>query len=133
MRWYQRFERGWETAKNYFRYRVSSALSEGINNVIKSLKRRAFGYKNMEYFQLKIMQVWLLELQICFSIPSTTYTNVRETRFSESILATRPNFRQKKSAQKTHIAPPDSHNPLSSKAFLNVAILTHFGTGLALS
>jgi transposase len=57
MRWYQNFEAGWETVKNYFRYRVTSALSEGINNVIKMVKRRAFGYKNMEYFRLKIMQV----------------------------------------------------------------------------
>jgi transposase len=56
MRWYENFEQGWDTVKNYFRYRVTSALSEGINNVIKMLKRRAFGYKNMEYFRLKIMQ-----------------------------------------------------------------------------
>ncbi len=57
MRWHKSFERGWDTVKNYFRYRVTSALSEGINNVIKALKRRAFGYKNMEYFRLKILQV----------------------------------------------------------------------------
>ena len=36
---------------------MTSALSEGHNNVIKMLKRRAFGYRNMEYFRLKIMQV----------------------------------------------------------------------------
>lgn len=57
MQWYSRFEQGWDTVKNYFRYRVTSALSEGINNVIKMVKRRAFGYRNMEYFRLKIMQV----------------------------------------------------------------------------
>ena len=56
MRWYKNLEQGWKTLRNYFRYRVSSALSEGHNNVIKMLKRRAFGYKNMEYFRLKIMQ-----------------------------------------------------------------------------
>jgi transposase len=43
--------------KNYFEYRVTSALSEGVNNVIKSLKRRSFGFRNMSYFKLKIMQV----------------------------------------------------------------------------
>lgn len=53
----QKFEQGWATVKNYFRFRVTSALSEGINNVIKMLKRRAFGYRNMEYFRLKILQV----------------------------------------------------------------------------
>jgi transposase len=57
MSWYRQFESGWKTVKNFFRYRVTSALSEGHNNVIKMLKRRAFGYKNMEYFRLKIMQV----------------------------------------------------------------------------
>jgi transposase len=56
MRWHKNLEQGWKTLRNYFRYRVSSALSEGHNNVIKMLKRRAFGYKNMEYFRLKIMQ-----------------------------------------------------------------------------
>lgn len=57
MKWYNNLEKGWDTLKNYFVYRVTSSLSEGINNVIKALKRRAFGYKNMWYFRLKIMQV----------------------------------------------------------------------------
>jgi len=57
MRWYNQLEKGWETLRNYFRYRVTSSLSEGINNVIKTLKRKAYGYRNMEYFRLKIMQV----------------------------------------------------------------------------
>jgi transposase len=56
-RWYNNLESGWETLRNYFKYRVTSALSEGHNNVIKMLKRRAFGYRNMMYFRLKIMQV----------------------------------------------------------------------------
>lgn len=57
MKWHDIFEKGWNTAKNYFKFKTSSSLSEGINNVIKSLKRRAFGYRNMHYFRLKIMQV----------------------------------------------------------------------------
>jgi transposase len=56
-KWWKNFNNGWGTFKNYFHYRVSSALSEGQNNVIKSLKRRAFGYRNMGYFKLKILQV----------------------------------------------------------------------------
>jgi transposase len=31
---------GWDIVKNYFTMRVTSALSEGQNNVIKTLKRR---------------------------------------------------------------------------------------------
>jgi transposase len=57
MDWYSKIERGWETLKNYFEFRVTSALSEGINNVIKTLKKKAYGYRNMNYFRLKIMQV----------------------------------------------------------------------------
>lgn len=54
--WYKNLEGGWKTLKNYFRFRVTSGLAEGINNVIKTLKRRAYGYRNMEYFRLKILQ-----------------------------------------------------------------------------
>ena len=56
IKWWESLEKNWDTLKNYFHFRVTSALSEGINNVIKSLKRQAFGYRNMDYFQLKIMQ-----------------------------------------------------------------------------
>jgi len=35
---------------------VDNPLAEGINNVIKALKRQCFGFKNMKYFRLKIMQ-----------------------------------------------------------------------------
>lgn len=56
IRWFTRLEYDWSLVKNYFKFTVSTALSEGINNVIKMLKRRAFGYRNMEYFRLKIMQ-----------------------------------------------------------------------------
>jgi transposase len=55
--WVDNFVGGWEIVKNYFEIRVTSALSEGQNNVIKALKRRCFGFKNMTYFKLKIMQV----------------------------------------------------------------------------
>jgi transposase len=55
--WVDNFISSWETMKNYFEYRVTSALSEGTNNVIKSLKRRSFGFRNMSYFKLKIMQI----------------------------------------------------------------------------
>jgi len=56
-KWWENFDKGWETFKNYFTYRVSSSLSEGINNVIKTVKKRGYGYKNMPYFKLKILQV----------------------------------------------------------------------------
>lgn len=56
-KWWKNFDRGWKTFKNYFKHRVSSSLSEGMNNVIKTIKKRAYGYRNMAYFKLKILQV----------------------------------------------------------------------------
>jgi transposase len=41
---------------NWFKRRISSAISEGINNKIKRLKRMAYGYRDIDYFRLKIHQ-----------------------------------------------------------------------------
>lgn len=57
VKWWDSLERNWDTLRNYFRFKASTALSEGINNVIKVLKRRAYGYTNIEHFKLKILQV----------------------------------------------------------------------------
>lgn len=56
-KWWKNFNSGWNTFKNYFNHPVSSSLSEGQNNTIKVLKRRGYGYRNMAYFKLKILQV----------------------------------------------------------------------------
>lgn len=41
---------------NWFIRRISSAISEGFNNKIKRLKRMAYGYRDVDYFMLKIHQ-----------------------------------------------------------------------------
>lgn len=41
---------------NWFHKKISSSISEGFNNKIKRLKRMAYGYKDIEYFKLKIHQ-----------------------------------------------------------------------------
>ena len=41
---------------NWFKKKISSAISEGINNKIKRLKRMAYGYRDIDYFMLKIHQ-----------------------------------------------------------------------------
>lgn len=41
---------------NYFICQITTAISEGINNKIKRLKRMAYGYKDVKYFLLKIHQ-----------------------------------------------------------------------------
>lgn len=39
---------------NWFVYRISTGPLEGFNNKIKVLKRKAYGFRDMEYFALKI-------------------------------------------------------------------------------
>lgn len=50
------FARKFEMIINYFKKKISSAISEGINNKIKRLKRIAYGYRDMVYFLLKVHQ-----------------------------------------------------------------------------
>ena len=40
----------------FFKYRITNAVSEGINNKIKVIKRRSYGFHDMEYFFSKILQ-----------------------------------------------------------------------------
>ena len=41
----------------YFTTRLTNAVSEGLNNKIKVLKRRAYGFHDMDYFFLKILNI----------------------------------------------------------------------------
>ena len=40
----------------FFKYRITNAVAEGLNNKIKVLKRMAYGYRDQTYFQLKILR-----------------------------------------------------------------------------
>jgi len=42
--------------KNYFKYHLTNAASEGFNNKINVIKRRAYGFHDLEYLKLKILQ-----------------------------------------------------------------------------
>lgn len=42
---------------NYFRHRISTGKVEGINNKIKTLKRQAYGFRDLEYFQLRLFHL----------------------------------------------------------------------------
>ncbi len=39
----------------FFDLRISNGVSEGINNKIKVIKRRSYGFHDMDYFFLKIL------------------------------------------------------------------------------
>ena len=41
---------------NYFRYGMTNAIAEGYNTKINIIKRRAYGFKDTNYFILKIYQ-----------------------------------------------------------------------------
>jgi len=44
---------------NYFRQRTTSGIVEGINNKIKLIKRRAYGFRNFEHFRLRVIVAFL--------------------------------------------------------------------------
>lgn len=43
--------------QNYFKHRITNAGSEGFNNKINLVKRRAYGFRDIEYFMLKILKI----------------------------------------------------------------------------
>lgn len=40
---------------NWYKHRISNAPLEGFNNKAQTMKRQAYGYRNMEFFKLKLM------------------------------------------------------------------------------
>lgn len=45
-----------DTILNWFDSPISNGKAEGVNNVIKSLLKRAYGYKDFDYFRAKVLQ-----------------------------------------------------------------------------
>lgn len=41
---------------NHFKYHMTNAIAEGFNTKINVIKRRAYGFRDVEYFMLKIIQ-----------------------------------------------------------------------------
>jgi transposase len=49
------FRKWREEILNYFSYHITNGFLEGKNNRIKTIKRMAYGYRNIENFKLRIM------------------------------------------------------------------------------
>lgn len=49
-------KRHFQQILNYFKNPIASGLAEGLNNLIATVKKKAYGYRNLEYFKLKILQ-----------------------------------------------------------------------------
>lgn len=46
----------WRTSiLNFFVHRITNGLVEGINNIIKAINRRAFGFVNFDHFRLRVL------------------------------------------------------------------------------
>lgn len=41
---------------NSFKHRMTNGLSEGLNNVVKTIKKSAYGFHDWQYFRLKILR-----------------------------------------------------------------------------
>lgn len=52
----KRLKRWIDGILSYFEYRITNGVAEGINNKIKVLKRRCYGFHDEHYFFLKILQ-----------------------------------------------------------------------------
>lgn len=46
--------RHWEGLTNYFNHKITNGKTEGVNNKIKTMKRQAYGFRDMEYFKLRL-------------------------------------------------------------------------------
>ena len=48
----------------YYDYPISTGPLEGTNNKIKTMKRQAYGFRDMEFFKLKILAIHEAELKL---------------------------------------------------------------------
>jgi len=72
---------GYRTALlNYFKHRITNAVLEGVNNKIKTLKRQAYGFRDMEYFKLRLYH--LHTQRYSFSGRTFFYANSLEPLYS---------------------------------------------------
>jgi transposase len=51
----QTLRRHWSGLLNYYDYPLSSGPLEGTNNKIRTMQRQAYGYRDQEFFRLKIL------------------------------------------------------------------------------
>lgn len=50
---------------NYFDCPITNGKAEGINNKIKTLKRQAYGYRDMDYFKLRLYHLHTSRYRLC--------------------------------------------------------------------
>jgi len=50
---------------SYFRHKITNGKAEGLNNKIKTLKRQAYGFRDMEYFKLRLYHLHMQKSRLC--------------------------------------------------------------------
>ena len=55
MKFVTTLERHKDSILAYYDFRISTGPLEGTNNKIKTMKRQAYGFRDHEFFKLKIM------------------------------------------------------------------------------
>ena len=75
-----------EEILNYFDYRITNGFVEGKNNRIKTIKRMAYGYRNMDNFRMRILAAnpKATEVSGCFQLPLFTLKSVEPSMIARS-------------------------------------------------
>lgn len=55
LKFVETLERWWEPILNYFNRRITNGAVEGLNNRVKLIKRRAYGYRNVTNFRNRVV------------------------------------------------------------------------------
>jgi len=51
---------------NYYKHgKISNGMAEGINNKIKTLKRQSYGFRDLEYFKLRLYHLHAQKHRLC--------------------------------------------------------------------
>jgi len=50
---------------NHYDYKISTNIIEGLNNKIKTLHKQSYGFRDVEFFKLKIKAIHRAKYQLC--------------------------------------------------------------------
>ena len=59
---------------NFFRYRITNAVAEGLNTKVEAIERMAYGFRNKEHFRIAVL-FRCVGLDLYPSFPSRAHPN----------------------------------------------------------
>ena len=57
--------RHFKSILNHYDYSISTNIIEGLNNKIKTLHKQSYGFRDIEFFKLKIKAIHRAKYQLC--------------------------------------------------------------------